>query len=42
MANGHDYRLVTAAFIHYGILHIGFNMYALYLLGGVFERYAGR
>jgi membrane associated rhomboid family serine protease len=41
VANGQDYRLLTAAFIHYGILHIGFNMYALYLLGSVFERYAG-
>ena len=39
--NGQDYRLLTAAFIHYGLLHIGFNMYALYLLGGAFERYAG-
>jgi membrane associated rhomboid family serine protease/DNA-directed RNA polymerase subunit RPC12/RpoP len=41
VANGQDYRLITAAFIHYGIIHIAFNMYALYLLGGVFERYAG-
>jgi membrane associated rhomboid family serine protease len=41
VAKGQDYRLLSAAFIHYGLLHIGFNMYALYLLGGVFERYAG-
>jgi membrane associated rhomboid family serine protease len=41
VASGQDYRLVSAAFIHYGILHIAVNMYALYLLGGVFERYAG-
>jgi membrane associated rhomboid family serine protease len=39
--NGQDYRLLSAAFIHYGLLHIGFNMYALYLLGSAFERYAG-
>ena len=41
VASGQDYRLLSAAFIHYGILHIAVNMYALYLLGGVFERYAG-
>lgn len=41
VARGQDYRLLSAAFIHYGILHIAVNMYALYLLGGVFERYAG-
>lgn len=41
VANGQDYRLVSAAFIHYGILHIAVNMYALYLLGSAFERYAG-
>jgi membrane associated rhomboid family serine protease len=39
--NGQDYRLLSAAFIHYGLLHIAFNMYALYLLGSAFERYAG-
>ena len=41
VANGQDYRLLTAAFIHYGIFHIAVNMYALFLLGGAFERYAG-
>jgi membrane associated rhomboid family serine protease len=41
VANGQDYRLLTAAFIHYGILHIAFNMYALFILGTAFERYAG-
>jgi membrane associated rhomboid family serine protease len=39
--NGDYYRLVSAAFIHYGPLHIAFNMYALYLLGSALERYAG-
>ena len=39
--HGQDYRLLSAAFIHFGLLHIGFNMYALYLLGSAFERYAG-
>jgi membrane associated rhomboid family serine protease len=41
VANGQDYRLITAAFVHLGVLHIAFNMYALYLIGGIFERYAG-
>ena len=41
VARGEDYRLITAAFVHYGLLHLAFNMYALYLIGGVFERYAG-
>jgi membrane associated rhomboid family serine protease len=35
---GHDYwRLVTGAFLHSGILHIGFNMYILYWLGTMLE-----
>ena len=41
VAHGQDYRLLSAAFIHYGILHIAVNMYVLYIVGGVFERYAG-
>ena len=39
--NGDYYRLVSAAFIHYGLIHIAFNMYALYWLGSALERYAG-
>jgi membrane associated rhomboid family serine protease len=38
---GEYYRLISAAFIHYGPAHIAFNMYALYLLGSALERYAG-
>jgi membrane associated rhomboid family serine protease len=34
----HQYwRLVTSAFLHENILHIGFNMYLLYLLGMLLE-----
>ncbi|MGN6378626.1 MAG: rhomboid family intramembrane serine protease [Gaiellales bacterium] len=41
VANGEWWRLVTSNFVHFGVLHIAFNMYALYLLGTVLERYIG-
>jgi membrane associated rhomboid family serine protease len=41
VASGQDYRLLSAAFVHYGLLHLALNMYALYLIGGAFERYVG-
>lgn len=34
---GEVYRIVTSGFLHAGILHIGFNMYVLYVLGTVLE-----
>jgi membrane associated rhomboid family serine protease len=38
IAEGHQYyRLVSAGFLHENILHIGFNMYLLYLLGLMLE-----
>ena len=41
--NGDEwYRLVTSGFLHYGIIHIGFNMYLLYLLGQMLEPTLGR
>jgi membrane associated rhomboid family serine protease len=36
------YRLLTAAFIHLSILHIAFNMFALYVLGIQLEAILGR
>ncbi|CAO5172910.1 putative membrane protein [Frankia sp. AiPs1] len=36
------YRLLTAAFLHAGVLHILFNMYALFLLGFQLEALLGR
>jgi membrane associated rhomboid family serine protease len=38
---GQWYRLVTHAFLHSSLMHVGFNMYALYLLGPSIERRAG-
>ncbi len=35
------YRLISAAFLHVGILHIAFNMIALYILGTPLERIFG-
>ena len=43
LANGDEwYRLITSGFLHYGIIHIGFNMYLLYLLGQMLEPTLGR
>lgn len=39
---GEVYRLATAGFLHAGLLHIGMNMYALWILGRVTEQVAGR
>ena len=38
ISEGHQYyRLVSSAFLHVDLLHIGFNMYLLYLLGMMLE-----
>jgi membrane associated rhomboid family serine protease len=37
VAAGQYYRLLTSAFLHVDLLHIGFNMYLLYLLGMMLE-----
>jgi membrane associated rhomboid family serine protease len=42
VADGEYYRLLTAAFMHASILHIAFNMYALYLFGPPLEATLGR
>lgn len=40
--NDEYYRLVTAAFLHGSVIHILFNMYALFLLGFQLEAILGR
>ncbi len=37
VAEGEWYRLVTNGFLHSGLLHIGFNMFALYVIGLLLE-----
>ena len=39
---GDYWRLVTAGFLHTGLIHLLFNMFALYILGGMLEPAIGR
>jgi rhomboid protease GluP len=41
VAQGQIWRLLTPVFLHGSILHIGFNMYALWIIGGRMERAYG-
>lgn len=38
---GQFWRLLTPAFLHSSVVHIGFNMYALYVIGRRLERFYG-
>jgi rhomboid protease GluP len=38
---GQEWRLLTSAFLHFGIIHIALNMYALYQGGALAERLFG-
>ncbi|BBW99426.1 rhomboid family intramembrane serine protease [Mycolicibacterium moriokaense] len=42
VADGEWYRLLTSAFLHYGPMHIVFNMWALYVIGPPLEIALGR
>jgi membrane associated rhomboid family serine protease len=43
IAHHHQYyRLVTAGFLHYSLLHIAFNMFFLYIMGQMLEPAIGR
>lgn len=37
VGDGEWYRLITSGFMHAGLIHIGFNMFALYILGPILE-----
>jgi membrane associated rhomboid family serine protease len=37
VADGEWYRLVTGGFLHAGLIHIGFNMFLLFILGRLLE-----
>jgi membrane associated rhomboid family serine protease len=39
--NGGWWRLITAAFLHASIIHIAFNMFALWIIGTPVEQYLG-
>jgi membrane associated rhomboid family serine protease len=42
LAQGEWYRLVTAGFVHFGIIHIALNMWLLFQLGQLLEPAIGR
>jgi len=42
VADGEWWRLFTSGFVHYGLLHIGFNMFVLLQLGMLLEPALGR
>jgi membrane associated rhomboid family serine protease len=42
LAHGQWWRLLTAAFLHYGPFHLAINMYSLYLGGTLLEHLIGR
>jgi membrane associated rhomboid family serine protease len=42
VAQGEYYRLITSAFLHAGLMHILFNMFALAQIGPILEQALGR
>jgi membrane associated rhomboid family serine protease len=42
VAHGQWWRIITGGFLHESLLHIGFNMYILYILGRMLEPALGR
>ncbi len=42
LAQGEWWRFGTAMFLHASLIHIGFNMYALWIIGTPVEQYLGR
>jgi membrane associated rhomboid family serine protease len=39
---GEWYRMITSGFVHFGLIHIGFNMVLLYRFGDALERALGK
>jgi membrane associated rhomboid family serine protease len=42
VAQGQVWRIFTAMFLHFNLLHIGLNMLTLFLIGGVVEMFYGK
>ncbi len=42
VGDGEWYRMITSGFLHYGVIHLLFNMYALWILGSAVEHFGGR
>jgi len=42
VAHGEWYRMITSGFLHFGLIHLLFNMYDLWILGSATEAMAGR
>src|SRR6202020_2788157 len=42
VAHGQWWRIITGGFLHENLIHIGFNMYVLYVLGMMLEPALGR
>jgi membrane associated rhomboid family serine protease len=42
VADGELWRLVSGGFLHANLIHIGFNMFLLYILGGMLEPTLGK
>ena len=40
--NGEFYRLITGAFLHGSLIHLGVNMYSLWIIGSQVETYIGK
>lgn len=41
VSQGESYRLLTSGFMHFGLIHIGFNMFLLFQLGRLIEPLTG-
>ncbi|MCY3851580.1 MAG: rhomboid family intramembrane serine protease [Acidimicrobiaceae bacterium] len=42
VADGEWYRIVTSGFLHDGVFHLGFNCFALWIMGKSLEQFLGR